>query len=319
MAEPSQPLGAGALPAAARDLGAALLSRCRFPAGGNACTPHTGAPMAPGVVALAVSGGADSLALLVLSRLAGYRVEAVHVDHGLRDGSADEADVVEAAASRLGASTRRLRVEVAAGPNLEARARAARYAVLPPDVWTGHTLDDLAETVVVNLLRGSGLDGLAPMRPGGGPCRPLLELRRVETVALCDAAGLEVVHDPSNRDPRFVRNRVRAEVLPLLGDVAQRDVAALLARQAGVLADEVHLLDQLAAALDPRDARALRDAPPALARRAVRAWLRPFLGGVPPDADAVERVRDVARGDVVATEVAGGVRVARRGGRLRVE
>ncbi len=215
-----------------------------------------------------MSGGADSLALLVLACAAGCAVTAVHVDHGLREGTAREADVVRDAADRFGAAFRLVQVEVAPGPNLEARAREARYAALPPGVLTGHTLDDRAETMVLNLLRGAGPDGMAA-RLEHGARRPLLALRRSETRALCAALGLDPVDDPSNADPRFVRNRVRAEVLPLLDDVAGRDVAALLVRQARAFADDADLLDELAGALDVTDARAVASAPPR--SRAVRS------------------------------------------------
>ncbi len=278
----------------------ALLARGRFPAAGTQVT-------------CAVSGGADSLALLVLAVRAGCRVTAVHVDHGLRAGSAAEAAVVAAAARRFGTAFRAEVVHVGAGPNLEARARAARFAVLPVGVLTGHTADDQAETVLVNLLRGAGLDGLAGMGPGG---HPLLALRRHETEALCRVAGLDPVCDPSNDDPVHQRNRIRHELLPLLDALAQRDVAAVLARQADLLADEAALLDGLAGALDPTDARAMAAAPAPLARRALRRWLTPALDGYPPDAAAVERVRAVAAGSALACEVAGGVRVERHGQRL---
>jgi tRNA(Ile)-lysidine synthase len=277
-----------------------LLPRCTFPPTGSDVT-------------CAVSGGADSLALLVLACAAGLQVTVVHVDHGLRPGSGAEADVVRAAAERFGATFRAERVDVAPGPNLEARARAARYAVLPAGVLTGHTADDQAETVLVNLLRGAGLDGLAAMRREG---HPLLDLRRSETRALCAGVSLRPVDDPSNADPAHLRNRVRHELLPLLDDVARRDVAAVLARQASVLRDEADLLDMLASALDPTDARALAVAPVALARRALRAWLAdPY----PPDAAGVDRVLAVARGDAVACELPGGRRVTRSGQRLRAE
>ena len=238
-----------------------LLSRCTFPPGG--------APLA-----CAVSGGADSLALLVLAAAAGCAVTAVHVDHGLRPGAEAEAEVVLAAAARFGARFESHRVSVVAGPNLEARARAARFAVLPADVATGHTMDDQAETILVNLLRGAGADGLAGMEPG--PRHPILGLRRRETHALCAAAGLQPVCDESNDDPAFVRNRIRHELLPLCAQVAGRDPVPLLARQAGVLRDEVALLDSLAANLlpDPTDARAVARAERPLARRALRRWLR---------------------------------------------
>jgi tRNA(Ile)-lysidine synthase len=270
-------------------------------------------------VTCGVSGGADSLALLVLAARAGCRVTAVHVDHGLRPGSAAEASVVQAAAARFGAAFRAVRATVAPGPNLEARARAARYAALGPDALTGHTADDQAETVLLNLIRGAALDGLAGMDPDR---RPLRRLRRSETRALCAALGLSPVADPSNSDPAIRRNRVRHELLPLLDDIGARDVVAVIARQADLARDDVVLLDALAAGLDACDVRALVAAPRPLARRAVRRWLRAAgPGGAechPPSAAAVERVLAVARGEAVACEVAGGWRVARTAGRLRL-
>jgi len=282
----------------------ALLTRCRFPLGGT-------------VVACAVSGGADSLALLILAVAAGLDATAIHVDHGLRAGSADEAQVVEEAAARLGAAFEGRSVIVAPGPNLEARARAARYGALPAGVLTGHTADDLAETMLVNLVRGAGRDGLSPMRPNGRVVRPLLGLRRAETRALCRARGLVPVEDPSNRDPRFTRNRVRHELLPLLEEIGGRDLVPILVRQAQLLGAEAAFLDREAAALDPTDARALAAAPEVLARRAIRAWLRTTDDERhPPTAAEVDRVLAVARGGAVACQVTGDRRVRRSQGRL---
>ncbi|HEY1636833.1 MAG TPA: tRNA lysidine(34) synthetase TilS [Acidimicrobiales bacterium] len=282
---------------------AELLSRCVFPPPGSA-------------LSCAVSGGADSLALLALASEAGCAVTAVHVDHGLRAGSGGEAGVVEAAARRFGARFRAERLALAPGPNLEARARAARFAVLPADVATGHTADDQAETMVLNLLRGAAAGGLGGMRVGRR--HPILGLRRAETAAVCRHLGLTPVRDPSNEDPAHRRNRVRHEVMPLLDDVAQRDVVPVLTRQAALLADEADYLDSLAAAIDPTDARALARAPVALARRAVRTWLRGD-GPYAPTADAVERVLDVAGGGGRACEVGAGLRVRRSRGRLALE
>jgi tRNA(Ile)-lysidine synthase len=303
-----------------------LLPRCVF--------PPTGSPLT-----CAVSGGPDSLALLVLAVAAGCRVTAVHVDHGLRPGSAAEADVVAEAAARFGAAFRRERVVVPDGPNLEARARAARFAVLPPSVATGHTMDDQAETVLLNLLRGAGLDGVGAMPPG--PEHPLLALRRTETTGLCAAVGLTPVTDPSNDDRRHLRNRVRHELLPLLADLGRRDPVPLLARQAAVAREDTALLDILAAeaVTDPTDAVALSAAPRPLARRAVRRWLRgsaatAAAGGRagtdragtdragdrhPPSLAEVERVLAVAAGRAVGTELAGGVRVHRTAQRLVID
>jgi tRNA(Ile)-lysidine synthase len=281
----------------------------------RALLPRTTLPPPGTVVTCAVSGGADSLALLALAVAAGCRVTAAHVDHGLRPGSAAEAELVRRTAHDLGAGFVSLTARVTPGPNLEARARTARYAALPPDVLTGHTADDQAETVLLNLMRGAGLDGLAGMAPAR---HPLLRLRRHETRQACAELGLIPLSDPSNDDPAFRRNRVRHELVPLLDSIAGRDVSAILARQAELLREEAALLDELAAALDPTDAAGLTAAPRALARRAVRAWLGRGQAH-PVDAGSVERVLDVARGDVRAAEVGGGRRVARTAGVLRVE
>ncbi|HEY7947889.1 MAG TPA: tRNA lysidine(34) synthetase TilS [Acidimicrobiales bacterium] len=286
--------------ATADELVEELLGRCTFPPAGSD-------------LICGVSGGADSLALLVLACAAGARVTAVHVDHGLRPRSGAEAMVVADAARRFGARFRAETVVVGEGGNLEARARAARRVALGPEAATGHTMDDQAETVVLNLLRGAGLDGLAGMRPGAR--HPILGLRRSETEALCRALRLEPVADPSNADPRFRRNRVRHELLPLCSEVAGRDVVPILARQAAVLGAEGLLLDRLADEIDAADSRALAAAPPSLARRAARRWLRRD-GPYSPDLAAVERVLGVARGEARATDVAPGVRVRRSGGRL---
>ncbi len=200
------------------------------------------------------------------------------------------------------------------GPNLEARARSARLGALPPGTLTGHTADDRAETILINMLRGTGLDGLAAMGPHA--TRPLLALRRHETRALCAELGLVTIDDPSNRDRRFVRNRVRHELLPLLDDIAGRDTSALLVRMGDLVADDLTLLHATSALPDPTDARALATAPPAAARRALRRWLA--LDGYPPDVATVARVLEVANGVHRACEVTGGRRVERHHQRLRI-
>jgi tRNA(Ile)-lysidine synthase len=280
------------------------LTRCRFPPAGTA-------------VVCGVSGGADSLALLVLAVAAGCEVTAVHVDHGLRPGSAQEAELVARAAEALGAGFRSERVDVGAGPNLEARARAARLAVLGPDAALGHTADDRAETILINMIRGAGLDGLAGIRPGSR--HPILGLRRSDTEAICAIEGLEPFHDPSNLDPAFLRNRVRAELLPLMRDLADRDAVPLLVRQGDLLADVADHLRAEARILEVTDARAVTAAPIAVARVAVREWLRRGAPDHhPPDAATTERVLAVARNDILATDVGGGRRVERTAGRLRL-
>ena len=266
----------------------------------------------------AVSGGPDSVALLVLAQATGAAVHAVHVDHGIRPDSGDDAAVVAAAAERFGATWESIAVDVAPGPNLEARARSARYGVLPDDATTGHTADDQAETILLALLRGSAWDGLAGMAPS--PRRPLLALRRRETRELCDLLGIDVVEDPSNVDPMHRRNRVRHELLPLLDDIGERDVVDVLVRQAELFRQGGAIIDDAAAVLEPGDARALAAAPEVLARSAVRRWIWDATGwDHPPDLATVDRVLAVARVEAEATDVGKGWRVRRSAQRLHLE
>ena len=277
-----------------------LLSRCNFSA-------------PPAHVDCAVSGGADSVALLVLACASGLQVTAWHVDHGLRDNSHTEAALVRDLAAQLSAHFESRTVAVDSAANVEAHARAARYGVLPAGVLTGHTADDQAETILINLLRGSGTRGLAGMQPTMQ--RPLLQLRRSETQSLCDELGITYFHDPSNDDDRFQRNRIRREVLPLLESLSKRDIVPVLNRQADLLRDDDDLLNELAAALDPTDALALAQAPIALSRRAIRAWLsNPLV----PDSATVDRVLDVARGNTLACDIGLGRHVRRSQQRLRI-
>ena len=249
----------------------------------------------------------------MLAVVAGCDVIAHHVDHGLREGSDQDVGVVNEVAGELGVEVVVHRVSVGAGPNLEARARSARLGAMPVGAATGHTADDQAETVLLNLLRGAATDGLAAMR--SGPRHPILALRRAETHALCAQLRLHPVEDPTNRDPAHLRNRIRHELIPVLCELAGRDIVPVLARQAGLLADDAVLLSELASALDPTDARAIADAPAPLGRRALREWLR---CDHPPDLATVDRVLSVAAGETLAADVGLGRSVRRSRGRLRL-
>lgn len=278
-----------------------LLARSSFP---DSSTP----------LDCAVSGGADSIALAVLAAAHGNSVTLWHVDHGLRTNSAAEARVVESLAIELDARFESKCVQVDHGPNLEARARTSRYDVLPSGVLTGHTADDQAETMLINLLRGASSSGLSGMRKD--PTRPLLSLRRSETHALCAALGISPVIDEMNEDERFLRVRVRKELLPLINDIAARDVVPVLTRQADLLRLDDDLLNSLAEKLDPTDATEIAKAPLSLARRAVRIWLTEEH---PPDLATVDRVLEVARGNTTGCDIGGNRQVRRTAQRLRIE
>ncbi len=280
---------------------------------------------APGAtVDVAVSGGPDSLGLLLLSLAAGLTPRVHHVDHHARATSGEDARALSRICDALGVSLVVHDVVVEPGANFEARARAARRGVLPSAALTGHTMDDLAETMVINLIRGAGNDGLAPMV--GDPTKPLRDVRRRDLHDFVAASPFEAATDETNASPDFTRNRVRHEVMPLLCDVARRDVVPVLARQAALIGDERDWLDALsrldAPAFTDADCRDLREWPRARLRRWLRDSLRTDDGGDgthPPSADEVERAVAVVVGDVVATQLSGGRRLARSGQRLRLE
>jgi tRNA(Ile)-lysidine synthase len=205
-------------------------------------------------VGVAVSGGADSIFLLmVLHELAqerGWSLTVLHLNHALR---ADESDLDEAfvreTAARLGLPCVIERAVDLRGPNLEEKAREARYAFFVRAVAgnsldcaaSAHTVDDQAETFLIRLLRGAaatGLAGIAPVAPEGGIVRPLLEIERPEIEAWLRERNIAWREDASNRDPAFTRNRVRHELLPLLERDWNPGIRRLLAGTADVLATE---------------------------------------------------------------------------------
>ena len=213
--------------------------------------------LAPGaLVMVAVSGGADSLALAAATAhhvtRARLRAGAVTIDHGLQAGSAERADKVAQICRSLGldpVETRPVKVGRAGGP--EAAARAARYAALDEVsadvVLLGHTLDDQAETVLLGLARGSGARSLSGMRASAGRYRrPFLGVRRTETRAACRALGLDVWHDPHNADPAYLRVRIRREVLPALEAAMGPGVVEALARTGDLLRADADALEEWA-------------------------------------------------------------------------
>ena len=264
---------------------------------------------------VAVSGGPDSAALasLVDEARPDLAVTLAHVRHGLRDAATDERDATCAAelARLLGRElVVREVVVVATGQGLEADARDARLAALRDvavavgarAIALGHHADDQAETVVLRLARGSGLDGLAAMAPVAGDLlRPLLAVRRADLLHHVEGEGLPHVHDPMNDDDRVRRVRARREVLPALERLAP-DVVGALTRLADLVRDDAELLDASARVAVGRDvpvhrvgrvllvpSAALASTHPALARRVVRMVLVE-LTGRRPSAASVARV-----------------------------
>lgn len=238
-------------------------------------------------VAVALSGGADSLALTAAAVVETDAVDALVVDHRLQPGSGAVAAEAAAQALALGCrSARVLAVEVGTEGGVEAAARRARYAALDSAraglaVLLGHTLDDQAETVLLGLARGSGGRSIQGMSACAEPWgRPLLGVRRETTRRVCADLGVTPHDDPHNAAPEFTRVRLRTEALPLLEQILGGGVAPALARTAEQLREDGAVLDALAAELrhTASDGRTLRietlaTAPAALRKRAIRAWL----------------------------------------------
>jgi tRNA(Ile)-lysidine synthase len=245
-----------------------------------------------GLVLVACSGGADSLALAAAARFVGRDVGLVTVDHGLQEGSSRRAADVAVWGEQWGFDP--VIVEtvdvtgIRGGP--EAAARTARYAALAAAaaragalaVLLGHTRDDQAETVLLALARGAGPRGLAGMpRRRGIFVRPLLNVARADTRKACAALGLAPWDDPHNVDPAFARSRVRAEALPALVEALGVGVVANLARSAEMIAADTAALDALAlealarcsthAGLDISEASPLSSA---IRTRVLHAWAR---------------------------------------------
>lgn len=247
---------------------------------------------------MAVSGGADSLclldALVAVRPDAAHRLTVVHVDHKLRAGSAEDAAYVRSVAEGHGLRAMILTVDVPAlaqaeGRGVEEAARLGRYRAIRDAlgtrpgasgvVATGHTRDDVVETVLLHILRGSGRSGLGGMAEwetfgaralGEGVTdeedrrllvvRPLTEVDRAETVAYCEARGIRYLTDETNADPTFLRNRVRCHLLPVLRTY-NPGIGRGLSRLAITMRDEEHWLDEIVARTWRRIARPDPDDP----------------------------------------------------------
>jgi len=294
-------------------------------------------------VAAAVSGGADSVALLLLllelRGELGIVLSVAHVNHKLRGKESDEDEEFVAALARhhdlellVGAAP----VDRERGAGIEAAARALRYAFFRElaeagrdptrKIATAHTLDDQAETVLLRMLRGTGIRGLAGIHPrlvlekeshkSGEVVRPLLEVRRVELQEFLQARGQEWREDSSNRNPSFLRNRVRLAVLPVLkesfGDLAVENLADLaeIAR-----AEEEHWErghPEVRAADGDLKVALLSDLPLAAQRRLIRNWLQTNAGSRSVSFRVIEDVLELAAGAAGRTLELPGGRILRR-------
>jgi len=269
-----------------------------------------------GLVAVACSGGPDSLALAAAAifegRRAKIKIAVVIINHNLQAGSRLVADKTAKLATDLGADLVSV-IDVSVSKTnigLEAAARKARYEALAEFAKTnkvkitmlGHTLDDQAETVLLGLARGSGAKSLAGMQeksPDGKYLRPLLGIQRETTVSFCQDSGLKFWTDPQNSDEKFSRVKVRKKVLPVIEKELGPGISQALARTAEILQEDAKYIDSQAEKVFGKvatvlateiilDVNALAKQPSALANRVVLKALQ--LLGVEPNRNAVEAV-----------------------------
>jgi tRNA(Ile)-lysidine synthase len=282
-------------------------------------------------VLVLLSGGRDSTCLLdvVVASVGADAVSALHVDHGLREGSAAGAEHCRALCRKLGVD---LEVEHA-GPapssgNIHQWARDARYGLAAQRVLTdgavvatGHTASDQAETVLYRLATSPGRRALLGMPVRDGRLvRPLLAVTREQTADYCVARGLEWLEDPANDDPAYARTRVRHDLLAALRTLhpaAEQNVVDTAAR----LRDEAAVLDGLVdAELEGRDSISLArlsELAPALAKLVVRALAERALGGAPASAAARRFDEVLALRDGGALDLGGGLRALVDAGHVR--
>jgi len=290
-------------------------------------------------VLVAVSGGADSLALAAAlvpeSKNLLVNLVGVTIDHQLQKSSGEQANKVLAQLLELGiAQVEIVKVNVELIDGLEASARRARYAALDAVaekhnaklIFLGHTLNDQAESVLLGLARGSGARSLSGMaRCTGKYCRPLLSITRSETLAACDENKLTPWIDPHNSDSGFARVRVRTDALPTLEKSIGPGITEALARSADLLRDDADALDgwanQIAAELNLADLEItqLADLPKAVRTRVLRKAI--YAAGAPIGSITADHVACVeafvtswhGQG---ACSLPGGVKVCRISGRL---
>jgi len=279
-----------------------------------------------------VSGGPDSVALLRAVLDLGGGPTALHVDHGLREGSPEDAEFVRGLCGRLGVRCEVRRLRLGEGANLQERARRERYGLAEEvagrlglrTVATGHTADDVAETVLMNLARGAGLRGLAGIPPvRGRVVRPLIERTRPEVIAYLAELDQPYLTDPTNLTGKYARNRIRLEVLPVLQELYP-GAARNLARAASLAREDLEALEGLVeGVLDLRNSEvvvpldALLGLAPALRRHAVRRAYSAVLPDAPPlGSTLVGAVLGLAEGGegTRTLDLPGGVVAAARGG-----
>ncbi|MFN8016445.1 MAG: tRNA lysidine(34) synthetase TilS [Acidimicrobiia bacterium] len=273
-------------------------------------------------VIVACSGGADSIALALIFKAFNIDFALCYIEHGLNPATVQCELITKDLAQKLDVPFfyQHLNLVQDLNANIEATARQHRYEALEKIrvthnydlIATAHHEDDLAETFFINLMRGSGSGVSSLKKKRNHIVRPLLHWRKKDLMSFVEALNFEYFHDESNDDKRFVRNRVRHELIPLLNEIAGRDVTPLIARSSKIFQSDNEYLNKLASQVWPKgeaSTKDLRGLDPVIQVHALRNWII----GYPPSEDEMDRILQVVNHEIVSTQISGDRTIWRRG------
>lgn len=247
---------------------------------------------------LAVSGGADSVALMCIVYHLGRTASVHHVNHGIRDASNDEAKIVQELAENFQFDF--FLYETTIGfQNMEENARQARQDFLPEDVLTAHSFEDKVETVIMNFMRGATSKGFSPMTD-----KPLINITANELDSIVVYYDVSPCVDSTNFTQEHVRNRVRHELIPLMTDISGTNIAKPIIRNSQIALEESEYLDQIASKIDITQCKTAKTENIVILRRATRMWIEENISHKYSEVNITNLV-SVVQGETLGTQIAG--------------
>lgn len=249
-----------------------------------------------GELHLAVSGGADSAAMVALASYLKRYATLHHVNHGLREASKAEEDIVRNLGSKFGFKVHVYNVNMEGTSEEEAREKRMEHL---KGKLTAHSKNDRVETMLYNMMRGAGSRGMSSMNG-----KPLIDVTTEELDQVCAFYNLQLCVDETNFTNQYTRNRVRYELIPLMEDISSRNVVEVLNRNANTLAKESEFLDKLASKVNISDCKAAQKEDDVILTRAVKLWLEANVSHNISQQN-IESVVQVIRGVTVGTQVCG--------------
>ena len=278
-------------------------------------------------ILIACSGGADSIALALISYSQNIDFALVYIEHNINPTTRECETIISDLAKKLKVEFFVEHVDLDLKnnkSNIESRARDARYQALEKVriennydfILTAHHLDDYVETFFINLMRGLGSGVAALSSARGNLVRPLLNWRKIQLEEIVQKCEIEYFSDPSNDLDCFVRNRVRNELIPLMDDISNRDVAPLVSKAGNHIARDQKFISSLGARSWPLDGntstRTLRALDISLQNHALRSWI---IGDKPSDKE-MSNILDVVNHEITKTQISGNRTIWRKDAKI---